>query len=107
MNWLLLILAGALLCNAVPHIAAGMLGLRFFTPWRPPRGNRMASPVENFLWGSFNLLAGLALASHVLTQPVACSTVALAVGFVAAGTALARTFGKARDRLNNGPSNGE
>jgi len=52
---------GALLCNALPHLAAGLQGRRFQTPFARPRGVGESSALVNVLWGFFNLLAGLAL----------------------------------------------
>jgi hypothetical protein len=83
---LLLFLAGALLCNALPHLAAGVRGEPFPTPFATPPGKGDSSPVVNVLWGSFNLAAGLAL---LLTRlPAAGSTsglIAIAAGWLVAG----------------------
>ncbi|MDE2435267.1 MAG: hypothetical protein KGM49_03310 [Sphingomonadales bacterium] len=97
MNWLVLFFAGALLCNAVPHLVAGLQGRRFFTPWRPPGGEAMASPTENFAWGALNLFTGAALARYAYAQNVPHGAIALALGFILAGLALSRRFGAALD----------
>jgi hypothetical protein len=55
--------AGAFLCNCIPHLVAGLQGAPFPTPFAKPRGVGNSSPPVNFLWGSFNLPAGVALLS--------------------------------------------
>lgn len=59
--YLLQILAGALLMNAVPHLVHGISGDRFQTPFATPRGVGLSPPTVNFVWGAVNLAAGLAL----------------------------------------------
>lgn len=63
MNLLALFFAGAFLCNAVPHLASGLTGQVFPTPFARPHGRGPSSPLVNFLWGAFNALVGLALLS--------------------------------------------
>ena len=97
MTWVLLFLAGALLCNAVPHLAAGTRGEPFPTPFARPRGIGHSSPLTNFYWGSANLAAGAALAMWRL--PVIDCRVGLgvvALGWLAIGTHLALHFGAVR-----------
>jgi hypothetical protein len=53
--------AGAFLCNSVPHIVCGLQGMPFPTPFAKPHGVGLSSPIINFAWGLFNLVAGLAL----------------------------------------------
>jgi len=50
--------AGAFLCNCLPHLAAGLQGMPFPSPFSKPPGEGDSSPPVNFLWGFFNLLAG-------------------------------------------------
>ncbi len=64
MTYLLLFLAGALLCNAIPHLAAGLRGEPFPTPFAKPRGVGLSPPLVNFLWGLLNLVVGLWLAAE-------------------------------------------
>jgi len=56
--YLALFFAGAFLCNSIPHLVAGLQGMPFPTPFAKPHGVGNSSPVVNFLWGLFNLLAG-------------------------------------------------
>ena len=58
MIYVALFFAGAFLCNAVPHLVAGLQGQPFPTPFARPRGIGNSPPVVNFLWGLFNLLVG-------------------------------------------------
>jgi hypothetical protein len=50
---------GALLCNCIPHIVAGLQGMPFPTPFATPRGVGRSSPLVNFLWGLANLLVAM------------------------------------------------
>jgi len=61
MSFLAHFFTGAFLCNALPHLAAGLQGRAFPTPFARPRGVGLSTPLVNVLWGFFNLLAGLAL----------------------------------------------
>jgi hypothetical protein len=63
-NPVALFFAGAFLCNGVPHLTSGLQGIPFPTPFAKPSGIGESSPVVNFLWGSFNLLAGILLLSR-------------------------------------------
>ena len=58
MHYLADFFAGALLCNCLPHLASGLQGKPFPTPFSRPPGEGDSSPLVNFLWGFFNLLAG-------------------------------------------------
>ncbi|NWE26801.1 hypothetical protein HX877_14415 [Pseudomonas gingeri] len=90
-------LAGVFLCNALPHLAAGLRCEVFPTPFAKPRGKDHSSPLVNFLWGMFNLLVGLVLLSR---QPVTIgfdpAFIALMAGALVIGTYLAIHFGKQR-----------
>ena len=93
MNFFSHFLAGALLCNFLPHLAAGLQGQRFPTPWARLRGAKVSSPIENVLWGSFNLGAGIAL---LHASPIALEwsapLAAFSAGFLALGLFLAWHF---------------
>jgi hypothetical protein len=89
--------AGAFLCNCLPHLAAGLQGQAFPSPFAKPRGIGNSSPLVNVWWGLFNLAAGLVLLS--------CSPVSIGLnpGFFAAllgaavlGSYTAVHFGKVR-----------
>src|SRR5947209_18959266 len=55
--------AGVLLCNCIPHLACGLRGEPFPTPFAKPRGIGHSSSLLNFLWGSLNLFVGGSLLS--------------------------------------------
>ena len=97
MNYLTIFFAGAFLCNCIPHLAAGLQGAPFPTPFAKPRGIGNSSPLVNFLWGTFNLGVGIALliASQMQLGLNVDSGVLLA-GFLALGLYLSIHFGKVR-----------
>jgi hypothetical protein len=63
--------AGLFFCNCIPHITCGLSGESFPTPFSKPSGVGFSSAVLNFLWGFFNLFAGLVL----------CYLVPISIGF--------------------------
>lgn len=93
-------LAGVFLCNALPHLASGLRGEVFPTPFARPRGKGPSSPLVNFLWGAFNLLAGLVLLSR---QPLMVGFnsefIALTVGVLAMGAFLSSHFGAVKMQM--------
>jgi hypothetical protein len=94
-------LAGLLICNAVPHLAAGLRGEAFPTPFAKPRGVGLSTPLVNVVWGWINLFLGLAIMPRlVLFSPVMplfnTLWLSFALGFLLAGVYLARHFGRAR-----------
>ena len=95
-SYALLFLAGALLCNCIPHLASGLRGEAFPTPFADPPGKGLSSPLLNFLWGAANLSLGV----YFLTSPNDADPrwgrIALAAGFVALGVYLSRHFGEVR-----------
>jgi hypothetical protein len=96
MIWIALVFAGALLCNAIPHIAAGLRGEPFPTPFAKPHGVGHSAPLTNFLWGSLNLAAGLALLLWRLPAAGSAGWIAVAFGWLAIGVFCARHFGRVR-----------
>ena len=101
MLFLLSFLAGLLVCNAIPHLAAGLRGEAFPTFFARPRGVGFSSPVLNFVWGWVNLFAGLALLpprALFSALPALHNSLFLcfALGFLLAGLYLASRFGKVR-----------
>lgn len=97
MTFVLLIFAGALLCNCIPHLVAGLQGTPFPTPFAKPRGIGHSPPLVNFAWGSGNLLLGLFLAlRHLPPATPITGFLTLALGFLVVGTYLSMHFGKVR-----------
>jgi hypothetical protein len=95
-----LFLAGALLCNCVPHLASGLQGLSFPTPFARPRGVGDSPPFANVLWGFANLAIGLLIAAHHASMPdIGLDAAAGLAGGLAMGIHLSLHFGKVqRDR---------
>ena len=97
MGLVLLFLSGALLCNAIPHLASGLRGDPFPSPFATPRGVGNSSPVVNLLWGSANLFAGVALMIAWLPgQGLVSGLGVAALGWLAIGLYAARHFGTVR-----------
>jgi hypothetical protein len=93
LHFILGFLSGALLCNAIPHLAAGLRGEAFPTLFGNPPAYGNSPPVVNALWGTFNLFLGLWL----FHQNAWFGT---ALGFTAMAVGLARHFGKLRGKPN-------
>lgn len=94
-------LAGLLICNAIPHLASGLRGEAFPTPFAKPSGRGLSAPWVNVAWGWLNLFAGLAiLPRFVLLSAVAplfnTLWISFALGFLASGLFLAWHFGRVR-----------
>jgi hypothetical protein len=95
-GYLLLLLAGALVANAIPHLAAGLRGEPFPTPFASPPGKGLSAPVVNALWGSANLLIGVYIGDHRLPD-VQHGLAFAALGFVATAVGTAWHFGRVRN----------
>jgi hypothetical protein len=95
MNLIAHFFTGAFLCNAVPHLAAGLQGRRFPSPFAKPRGVGPSSAVVNVLWGFFNLLCGLGLLTR-FPAPVAFTPAfgVVCLGALLLGLHLARHFSR-------------
>ena len=95
MIWVAWFFAGAFLCNSLPHLAAGLQGRPFPSPFARPRGVGLSSPLANVLWGMFNVVVGLVLLS---LQPVSIGLnapfIIVIAGALAIGVYLALHFGK-------------
>ena len=96
---------GALLANSIPHIAQGMCGNRFQTPFARPRGVGESSAVVNVVWGFSNLaIAGVLL--HVFAPPQLPPQfllpwplcIAAGLGALVLALYLARRFGAVRNQ---------
>lgn len=93
MSYVVMFFAGAFLCNSIPHLASGLRGEPFPTPFAKPIGVGLSSPFVNFLWGSFNVVVGMALLSVAALD---LHFIALIAGALAIGTFLSLFFGKVR-----------
>lgn len=54
-SYLLCVLAGAALFNALPHLLSGLSGRTFPTPFASPPGRGQSSATLNVVWGFTNL----------------------------------------------------
>jgi hypothetical protein len=89
--------AGLFLSNCIPHLAAGLRGEPFPTPFAKPPGKGLSSPVTNALWGSFNLVVGLILLDYApFAFAFNLNSLAFFAGFVGSGVWLAFHFGAVR-----------
>ena len=97
MHYIANFIAGALLCNCIPHLVCGLQGVPFPSPFAKPHGVGDSSPLVNFLWGFFNLLAGAWLYS---IDPVALGInpgfMVLLMGAFLLGLFITIHFGKVR-----------
>lgn len=57
--------AGALFCNAIPHLVAGLSGRAFQSPFAKPPGKGLSTARTNILWAFANLLVAWALLSQI------------------------------------------
>ncbi len=97
MHYAALFFAGMLLCNSLPHLAAGLRGEPFPSPFASPPGKGDSSPLVNFFWGLFNLLAGLYILN---AHPVGFGTnpdfLTVVAGAIVLGCWISVHFGKVR-----------
>jgi hypothetical protein len=99
MNWHDLtsyLLAGSFFTNSVPHLASGLMGRPFQTPWARPRGPGQSSSIQNVLWGSLNLAIGFVMVTRVGDFDIRnnADVTALGLGVLLTALGLAWRFGK-------------
>lgn len=89
--------AGAFFCNALPHLAAGLRGEPFPSPFASPPGVGNSRPVVNVFWGMLNVVIGFALLGYA---PVAIGFnapfILLLLGGFIGGSLVARHFDRVR-----------
>lgn len=88
--FILSFIGGALICNSIPHLTAGLRGELFPSPFSEPRGIAPSPPEMNVLWGALNLFVGLASIHRHF------GWLGFILGFVITGWWLAKHFGKVR-----------
>jgi hypothetical protein len=89
--------AGALLCNSIPHLAAGMRGELFPSPFASPPGQGNSRPIVNVFWGWLNAMGGLALLAYApVTIGLNATFIAAALGALIGGSGVAWHFGRVR-----------
>lgn len=97
MKFVAFFLAGALLCNGIPHLTSGLTGSPFPTPFAKPRGVGASPPLVNFFWGAFNVIVGsLILSWNPVPVGFNPPFAALVGGALISGAYLAIHFGKVR-----------
>lgn len=91
--------AGMLLCNCIPHLAAGLRGELFPSPFARPPGVGNSHPVLNVVWGLINAVAGIVLLDYA---PVAVgfdrSFIAAVLGALVGGSFVANYFHRVRNK---------
>ena len=97
MDYIAVFFAGALLCNSLPHVASGVSGAPFPTPFAKPHGVGNSSPLVNFLWGAGNFFVGLHLLQrHPVSVGLNVDFVVLLAGVLALGTFSSMHFARVR-----------
>jgi hypothetical protein len=91
---------GAFLSNAIPHLASGVMGRPFQSPFAKPPGQGLSSSTVNVLWGVFNLALAYALICRVGEFSLRSTTHAavLGLGFLLMGLINARLFGRPQEQ---------
>lgn len=89
--------AGAISANVVPHLAHGVTGKAFPTPFADPPGVGDSSPVLNLVWAGMNA-AGVAAVVFAQRRRVSTPAFAIsyAVGAAVAALGLRSYFGRVR-----------
>ncbi len=59
------VFGGLFLANSIPHLASGMMGRAFQSPFAKPSGEGLSSSTVNALWGWLNLGIGYLLICQV------------------------------------------
>lgn len=93
--YLLELLAGALITNAIPHWVFGLTGTPFQSPFAKPPGVGLSSPTVNVYWGFANLVGGIVLLIK-FWPPSYVGWIVVCAGSLAIGTQLSLHFGKVR-----------
>ncbi len=102
MDYVAIFFGGAFLCNSLPHLACGLSGTPFPSPFAKPRGVGNSSPMVNFFWGAANFFAGFYLLQrHPVTVGLSVDFLVLLAGVLAIGTHLAWHFGRVRSAVRS------
>ena len=96
-SYLLHALSAGLLINSVPHLAMGLTGTPFQSPFATPSGIGESSPRVNVWWGWANLVGGAVLLAKY-TPADNLGWIIFAVTPLLLGTPMATHFGKVRAR---------
>ena len=87
---------GAFLANSLPHLANGVSGRSFQSPFAKPPGKGLSSPVVNVWWGFFNLAVAYWLIVQIGTFSIhnLWHVAAAGAGILVMSVNLAFTFGR-------------
>ncbi len=90
------VFGGLFLANAVPHIASGMMGRPFQSPFAKPPGKGLSSSTVNVVWGFINLMVAYGLIVRVGQFDIRAwdQIASLGFGLLLMGVFAARTFGR-------------
>ncbi len=93
----LALLSGALICNSIPHLACGLRGEPFPTPFARWSGGGNSAPVFNFIWGSVNFNIGFTMMlKRVFKVGFSFEHLLFICGFVVFGILLSLHFTRVR-----------
>jgi len=91
--------AGALLCNCIPHLSAGMRGELFPSPFAIPPGVGKSHPALNVLWGLINVVAGISLLKYApVIVGLNLPFIAVVLGALVGGSLVASYFYRWRNK---------
>jgi hypothetical protein len=87
---------GAFLANTLPHLANGISGNPFQSPFAHPPGEGLSSATVNVLWGLFNLAVAYVLVCRVGAFDLKRTShaVAFGAGIVMISLVCARSFAR-------------
>ena len=87
---------GVFLANALPHLANGISGNAFQSPFAHPPGEGLSSSTVNVLWGFANFAIAYGLIGRVgdFDPRAADQIAAVGLGVLAIGLMSARHFGR-------------
>ncbi len=89
--------AGVFLCNCIPHLASGLRGELFPSPFAKPPGVGNSHPVMNVIWGMINVVSGGLLLHYApVTVGPTLSFLAAIGGALVGGCLIANYFYRLR-----------
>ncbi len=94
------VVAAALITNSLPHLAHGLGGYAFPTPFAKPPAVGLSRPETNVAWGALNLGVGTALLFGVGNFRLGANvdTAVIAITAAVIGLAVSRSSARARRR---------
>jgi hypothetical protein len=96
-NHLAAVSAGAIAANVIPHLAHGVTGKPFPTPFANPPGVGDSSPALNIVWAGMNAVgAGLVVFTERRRASTPAFVLSFALGATVAALGLRSYFGQVR-----------